>query len=214
MRAAIYIRVSTDDKSQDLNIQLSELKRYVKAMEWDLSKDCVYSEQQSAFKGERPVFERMMDDARKRKFDVLLCYSFDRFSRAEPTKAFRDIDSLTRLWKIRFITVKDGIDSSNEMVFPIIMAVMATQAHNYSKLHGERVRAGMIRVQEESRKLGRPATKSGKPIGRPEADIPKDVLEKAREMLKTTSLRRTADDLDIGYGTLRRRLSEVSQKPS
>jgi len=215
MKAAIYARVSTDDKSQDLGIQLSEVRRYIKAMGWKIPKGCEYVEKSSAFKGERPEFERMLVEARKRKFDVLVCYSFDRFSRETPTKAFRDIDSITRLWEVRFITIQDGIDSSNEMIFPILMSLMATQAHNYSKLHGERVKAGMLRVQRESQRLGKPATKSGLPIGRPKARITAKTLADVRIRLKNgDSLRSVASDLDLGLGTLHRALQSVPKPPT
>jgi DNA invertase Pin-like site-specific DNA recombinase len=81
MRVAIYARVSTDDKGQDVENQLMQLRDYCKAKNYTIVKE--YTEYITGTgKKRRPVFEEMMEDARKRKFDILLVWSYDRFSRA------------------------------------------------------------------------------------------------------------------------------------
>ncbi len=153
MKTAIYARVSTDNKGQDLELQFTDLRRYCAAMDWHIHKE--YSDQISGFKGvERPSFSNMMCDARLRKFDCVMVHDFSRFSRETPTKAFRDLDDLVRLLKIRFISLKDGIDSNNPW-WEAIMVIMSVQANNYSKVLSDKVKAGMQRAKEKGRKLGR-----------------------------------------------------------
>jgi DNA invertase Pin-like site-specific DNA recombinase len=81
MRVAIYARVSTDDKGQDPENQLRELRA------WCINSGHVifreYVEHESGRKGadRRKQFAALFDDAAKRKFDCVLFWALDRFSR-------------------------------------------------------------------------------------------------------------------------------------
>jgi DNA invertase Pin-like site-specific DNA recombinase len=81
MRVAIYARVSTDDKSQDPENQLRELRAWCINSGYMIAHE--YVEHESGRKGadRRKQFAALFDDAAKRKFDCVLFWALDRFSR-------------------------------------------------------------------------------------------------------------------------------------
>src|SRR5271157_2312125 len=81
MKVAIYARVSTDDKGQDTENQLLQLRTYCEAKGYEVYKEFTENVTGTG-KKRRLEFEEMMEDARRRKFDILLVWSYDRFSRA------------------------------------------------------------------------------------------------------------------------------------
>jgi DNA invertase Pin-like site-specific DNA recombinase len=88
MRIGIYARVSTKDQSCEL--QVRDLRAYCAARGFDLVREYV-DVGQSGAKDSRPELNKLMDDARKRQFDAIVVWRFDRFARS--TKHF------SRRWK-------------------------------------------------------------------------------------------------------------------
>ena len=78
-KVAIYGRVSTKD--QDPESQLLDLRKYVKLRNWTIYQEYV-DRGVSGTKESRPALDKLMKDARKRKFDILLVWKFDRFARS------------------------------------------------------------------------------------------------------------------------------------
>ena len=140
MRVAVYARCSTNESRQDVENQVDVCKRYCQAQGWEYQ---VFQEYESAFKGhERKVFDEVIERVRMREFNGLMVYMLDRFSREVPTKTVADLHKIVEEYGCRFISVKEGIDSKNEM-WQIIMMVFAYMANNYSKMLGVRVREGI-----------------------------------------------------------------------
>ena len=79
MNAAIYARVSTMDKGQTNENQLRELRAFAERLGYTIYKD--YCDQDSGGSAERPQFQQLFTDAHQRRFDVVLFWSLDRFSR-------------------------------------------------------------------------------------------------------------------------------------
>ena len=77
MRCAIYVRVSTLD--QQVDNQLIELRRYVVARAWSAVEYVDHGV--SGAKDRRPALDALLKDARRRKFDVLVCWRLDRLGR-------------------------------------------------------------------------------------------------------------------------------------
>ena len=78
MRAALYLRVSTD--RQDCANQLPDLERYVSARGWQTAK--VYTDTGLSGSSERrPALDELVKDARQRKFDALVVWRLDRLGR-------------------------------------------------------------------------------------------------------------------------------------
>jgi DNA invertase Pin-like site-specific DNA recombinase len=79
MRIGIYARVSTKDQSCDL--QLRDLRRHCAARGFDSVREYI-DVGQSGAKDSRPDLNKLMDDARKRQFDAIVVWRFDRFARS------------------------------------------------------------------------------------------------------------------------------------
>ena len=77
MRAAIYARVSTFD--QEPENQLGELRRYVEARGWTGTE--FVDRGVSGAKDRRPALDALLKDAKRRRFDVLVCWRLDRLGR-------------------------------------------------------------------------------------------------------------------------------------
>ena len=97
-----------------------------------------------------------MDDAKKRRFDVVLVWRFDRFARS--TKhlilALEEFRSLG----IDFVSYQENIDTSSPLggaIFTIISAVAQLERD----IIAERVKAGLRRARERGKRLGRPRAK-------------------------------------------------------
>jgi DNA invertase Pin-like site-specific DNA recombinase len=150
MRVALYIRVSTQDQSVDM--QVSDLRRYCEQRGFDIYKE--YSDQGiSGTKDRRPALDELMDDARKRKFDAVLCWRFDRFARS--TKHLITALEEFRHLGIDFISYQENIDTSSPLgkaIFTIVSAIAELERN----IIVDRVRAGIRRAKENGKRMGRP----------------------------------------------------------
>ncbi len=77
-KAAVYVRISTDD--QNTAMQNDELPAYCAARGWAITE--IYTDTMSGAKDRRPALDRLMADARRKKFDVVVVWRFDRFARS------------------------------------------------------------------------------------------------------------------------------------
>ena len=149
-KVAIYARVSTDRQTTDS--QLHELQEFFRRAKWTVYREYIdtgYSGKNT----QRPAFTEMLNDARRRQFDLLLVWKLDRLSRS-----LRDLittlDELGLLG-IDFISYDNQLDTSSpfgKLVFNIIGAV----AEFERDIIGERVRAGLVNARRNGKKLGRP----------------------------------------------------------
>ena len=85
IKVVIYSRCSTDEKRQDTDVQLKELRRYAEAFGWSYDED---SEYESGFKGEQPKLAEVIEKIRRKHYSIILVSSLDRFSREHPKKAY------------------------------------------------------------------------------------------------------------------------------
>src|ERR1700730_2779121 len=104
IRAALYMRVSTTDQKQDL--QRRELLAYTERPDWETTE--AYEDITSGCKTTRPALDRLLADARARKFEVVLVWKLDRFGR-NLLHCLSCIEELQELG-IRFIAVTQGLD--------------------------------------------------------------------------------------------------------
>lgn len=148
-RVAVYLRVSTTDQKTDL--QRAELLAYLGTRGW--TQFTVYEEKLTGTNSNRPEFRRLMNDARAKNVDVVLCWKLDRFSRS-----LRDLivhlQELADLG-IEFISLKDQIDlstSTGRLMLHIIGAFGQFEAD----IIKERVRAGLASAKAQGKRLGRP----------------------------------------------------------
>jgi len=148
--AAIYARVST--KQQENDMQLTPLREFIQRTGW---KAVEYLEKESSVK-RRPVFERMMEDARARKFDCILVWKIDRFARS--MKQF--IDTVLQLdsygVSLRSITQNICSDQKDPMG-RFTLGLFGLLAELERAIIVERVKAGVAEAQRQGKHCGRPA---------------------------------------------------------
>lgn len=117
-KVAIYCRLSDEDshkinelqESESIQNQKSLLLSYALKNNWDLYQ--IYSDEDySGVDSSRPAFNRLIDDASKKKFDIILCKTQSRFTRdMEMVEKFIHHKFLE--WGIRFVTAVDNVDTS------------------------------------------------------------------------------------------------------
>src|SRR5262245_34212033 len=73
MKVALYARVSTHD--QNCELQLRELKAHADHEHWQIAD--VYKDILSGVKARRPGLDQLLDDAKARRFDCILCWKLD-----------------------------------------------------------------------------------------------------------------------------------------
>src|SRR5271168_4579502 len=150
MRAAIYARVSTKDQSCDM--QMRDLRAYCAARGFTIIREYIDIGQSGA-KDSRPELNDLMADARKRKFDSILVWRFDRFARS--TKHLLLALEEFRSLGVQFVSYQENIDTNSPLgqaLFTIVSAVAQLERD----LIRERVTAGIRNARANGKKLGRP----------------------------------------------------------
>ena len=155
MRVAIYGRVSTRDKGQEVENQLAQLREFAAKQGWTIS--CEYADRESGANRDRIEFQEMFRDAARRRFDLLLFWSLDRFTREGV------LETLTHLNRLTGAGV--GCRSFTEPYFDscgifkdAVISILATIAKQERIRLSERVRAGPG-PRPQSGKAARPAKK-------------------------------------------------------
>src|ERR1700686_5033929 len=187
MRIGIYARVST--KEQNCELEVRDLRAYCTARGFDLVREYVDAGQSGA-KDSRPELNKLMNDARKRQFDAIIVWRFDRFARS--TKHLLTALEEFRGLGIQFISYQENVDTSTPLgqaLFTIVSAVAQLERD----LIRERVSAGI-----------RNARANGKKLGRPKSGIDRERILELKA--QGQSLRQIAATLGVGYGTVRVRL--------
>ena len=153
MRAAIYARVSTTNHGQDPAMQTRELREYCERRGWSVAGEYVDAGV-SGSKDSRPELNRLMNDAAKRRFDVVAVWRFDRFARST-SHLLRALEQFRALG-IDFVSFSENVDTSTptgKMVFTVLGAVAELER----SLIVERVRAGLRNARAKGKRLGRPS---------------------------------------------------------
>jgi DNA invertase Pin-like site-specific DNA recombinase len=149
-RAAIYVRVSTNE--QDTDLQEAELREYAEKRGWTY---VVYRDKgQSGAKNDRPALTAMLKDLRKRKVDVLAVWALDRLARS--LKQLLAISEECRLVGVDIVCLKQNIDTTlpaGRLTFQVLGAV----AEFEREMLRERVKSGMAQAKRAGKRIGRPA---------------------------------------------------------
>lgn len=148
-KVGVYARVSLDehDKNskqfQDPENQIKPLKEYCSAMGYEIVE--TYIDKMSGANPARPEFRRMMRDAMLRRFSGIVIWKLDRFSREGIINTMSYIKQLKDrgIW-LRSMT-ESWLDTSNEGMTDIILAIMAWASAEERKKISERTKAGIAR---------------------------------------------------------------------
>ena len=148
-RTALYCRVSTVDQHPET--QLGELRQFAANKGFQVVGEYI-DHGYCGVRARRPELDRMMDDARRHRFDVLLVWSCDRLARS--TKhLLQTIDELNGMG-VQFLSQREAIDTEGPLGRAILVIVSA-MAELERCIIIERVRAGMRRARLEGRQIGR-----------------------------------------------------------
>ena len=187
-RAAIYVRVSTD--KQTVENQARELRQIAERRGWKVVEQ--YSDAGiSGSKGRdgRPGLDLMLNDAKRRKFDVLMAWAIDRLGRSL-------VDLLHTIQELEAAGVdlyldQQSIDTTTPMG-KLMFQVTGAFAEFERSMIRQRVHAGLKRAVEAGKTLGRPriSEKLEKRI--------QDQLRAGKGILKV------AHEVGVGHGTVER----------
>ncbi|MBZ5580884.1 MAG: recombinase family protein [Acidobacteriia bacterium] len=153
MRTALYARVSTRDKGQDVENQLAQLREFCARQGWTVAREFV--DHASAKTADRPQFKALFTAASRRDFDLVLFWSLDRFSREgvlETLQHLQRLDSCGVNWRS---FTEQYLDSCG--VFrDAVLSILATVAKQERIRLSERTIAGLARARAQGKQIGRP----------------------------------------------------------
>ena len=159
MKVALYARVSKDEASsdgklQDPENQLEPMRKFCEAMGWEVSAEFI--DRASGGSANRPEFQKMLGRVRQRHFDLILVWALDRFSREGMTNTLSYIRQL-KDYKTGLRSIQESwLDTSNEGVAELLLAIFAWVAAEEKRKISERTKAGLAKLKAKGVKLGRP----------------------------------------------------------
>ena len=142
MRAAIYARVSTKDKGQTNENQLRELYDFAQQLGYTIYKE--YCDQERGGNAERPQFQQLFADAHQRRFDVVLFWALDRFSRDGVTETLNHLQRLTAAG-VQFKSFTEQYLDSTGLFRDAIIGFLAAIAKQERVRFSERIKTGQAR---------------------------------------------------------------------
>jgi len=187
MKVAIYSRVSTD--KQDSTMQLEELRAYCQRRQWEIASE--YSDTMTGSKESRPALNRLLGDAKRRKFDAVLVYRYDRFARSlrQLVNALAEFDALG----IHFVSLHEGVDTSTPNG-RLVFGIFASIAEFERELIRSRVRSGLAAARAKGKRLGRPR-------------VPVDAARITHLRTQGRTVREIADELGYSRGLVHKTLA-------
>ena len=163
MRVALYARVSMDESANDKRYQepenqLEPLRNWAKSQNWEIVEE--YVDKASGADHNRPRFQNMLNDGMLLKFNSILVWKLDRFSREGISHTLAYIEKL----RSRNVAVKSftesWLDTSKENpISEVILALLSWVSAEERRKISERTKLGIQRRKN----LG--VWKGGRPKG-------------------------------------------------
>jgi DNA invertase Pin-like site-specific DNA recombinase len=151
MKIALLSRVSTS--KQDNENQLLQLREFATKQGWEIVAEYVDTVTGSG-KKTREQFDAMMRDASQRRFDLVLFWKLDRFSREGVRKTLRHLQQLDD-WGVGWRSFHEPFFDSCGMMRDVVIAIMSTLAEQERLTISERTKAGLARTRKAGTRLGR-----------------------------------------------------------
>jgi DNA invertase Pin-like site-specific DNA recombinase len=188
VRLAIYARVSTKDKGQEVENQLRQLREFSALQGWTIVRE--YVDHETGSTNDRAEFQAMFRDASQRKFDVLLFWALDRLSREGVLETLQHLNRLTACG-IGYRSFTEQYFDSCGAFKDAVIAIIATVAKQERVRISQRVRAGLDVARAKGTRLGRPK-------------VVVDVAGIAHLRAQGRSWRDITRELGVGKGTAQR----------
>ncbi|MHA1827049.1 MAG: recombinase family protein [Candidatus Heimdallarchaeaceae archaeon] len=155
MKAAIYARVSKEEEGmQDPENQLVPLRKLASTLNCEIYKE--YVDRASGGNSNRPQFQAMLRDAKQHKFDIVLIWALDRFSRESLHNTLKYIQIL----KDNNIALKSlqesWLDTRDSGISELLLAIFAWVAKQERERISQRTKAALQRRKNLGLNLGRP----------------------------------------------------------
>lgn len=192
--AAIYARVSTKDKGQDVENQLAQQRRYARSQRWEIRE---FIDHETGKHSDRAAFQQLFEAASRREVNLVLVWSLDRFTREGVAETFLHIKKLLD-YGVQFESLTEPHFRTTGPAGELMIAIAAWIAKQERTRISERTKAGLAIARAKGKKLGRP----WKVFSR----------EKAIAMRKDgVSWRKIARELGVGESTIRHVLKSAQQ---
>lgn len=154
--AAIYARVSTTDKGQDVENQLVQLRRYAKAQGW---KTREFVDHASGKHSDREQFQAMFEAASRREIGVVVVWALDRFTREGIGETFAHLKRLHG-YGVQFESFSEPhfrtTGPFGEVFAELMIALAAFIAKQERQRISDRTKAGLATARAKGKTLGRP----------------------------------------------------------
>lgn len=148
-KVAVYLRVSSGD--QNHAAQRGDVLQLVQQRGWTIVEE--YLDTISGVRARRPGLDRLMNDAHRGRFDVVVVWAFDRLARS--VRHFLQVIDELRHLNIELVSYRENIDTTGPLGHTI-MVILSAVAELERNLIIERVRSGMRRARLEGQHIGRP----------------------------------------------------------
>lgn len=193
-RAALYLRVSTDDGRQTAENQKIALTEYAARKKWTVT--AIYEERISGAVAlrDRPQLVRLFADAALGRFDAVLVFSLSRLSRGGAGETTVLIHRLNELG-VGLVSATEEFITTAGPFGPACVAIMATLAKIERDQMSERVRAGLVRARKQGKLCHRPRRRT-------------DPAAIAALRSQGLSLSQIGERLGVSKATIARRLNE------
>jgi DNA invertase Pin-like site-specific DNA recombinase len=149
-KAAIYVRVSTTE--QETGLQENELREFADRRGWEYQ---VFTDRgQSGTKDSRPALNQLLQQLRRKKFDVVCVWALDRLARS--LRQLLTISEECKALGVDLVSLKQAIDTTlpaGRLTFQVLGAV----AEFEREMLRTRVIAGMAQARRSGKHVGRPA---------------------------------------------------------
>lgn len=204
MHAAIYYRVSTD--RQDLQSQKTAVEQWLAGLDSSRQPQRLFHYQDEGISGsnsQRPAYQTMLKDAHDGKFDTIIVYRLDRFSR-NATEAIKTLLTLDEAG-VAFISVTQPVlNLGHENPFRrTMLAAFAEIAEIERQTIVSRVRAGLEAAKARGVKLGAPSKTT--------VQTKQLILQRRQQ---GASLRSLAKEFSLSYGAIQKIVSQATTQDS
>lgn len=178
MNAAVYLRVSKDDGSQDPDNQLPDIVQMAKRRGYEIPQDLVFVDRASGAKGrdERAALDRMLELAARGKFEAVFVWRIDRLSRDDTfTGGMLMVGELVEQYKVDVVAYQQTYIDTTGPFKRHLVALALDIAADERKVISDRTKAALARRRAD-----------GKPIGRRRAEISPAALDLTTEFRENT----------------------------
>jgi len=193
---ALYARISKENMGQDIERQIYDVREYCSRAGYTIVEEYL-DEGFARTTRNRPALDRLIKDARQRKFRLVVSDELSRFA-GNPALLMTLLEEL-KLWNVHLVSVKEGIDTSNvmgELVATLLSAISKMEIYNIS----HRVKSGIANSRR----------KNGGVWGRPTnlTDMKTVQILKNRDM--GWGIKKLAKEFSVSNQTIRRVLDAAA----